>query len=96
MQKAPATDDEMEKARNQFIARFILGRESVQAKADFLGRCAVLLGDPERYNTELAKYQAVTAADVQRVMKQYLDPARQVKIWVEPGAAPAATPPPAQ
>jgi zinc protease len=96
MQKAPVTDEEMDKARNQFIARFILGRESVQAKADFLGRCAVLLGDPERYNTELAKYQAVTAADVQRVMKQYLDPARQVKIWVEPGAAPAATPPPAQ
>ena len=92
MQKTPVSDEEMDKARNQFIARFILGRESVQAKADFLGRCAVLLGDPERYNSELAKYQAVTAADVQRVMKQYLDPARQVKIWVEPGAAPAAAP----
>lgn len=86
MMEAPVTDEEIEKARNQFVARFIIGREGVQAKADFLGRCAVLLGDPERYNSELERYRAVTAADVLRVMKQYLDPRRQVKIWVEPGA----------
>ena len=91
MREKPVTEEELEKARNQFIARFVTGRESMQAKADFLAQCAVQLGDPERYNTELERYQKVTAEDVQRVMKQYLDPARQVKIWVEPGAAaPAA------
>lgn len=85
LRAVPPPGEEIEKARNQFAARFVLGRESVQDKADFLGRCAVLLGDPERYHTEQERYDAVTAHDVQRVMQTYLDPARQVKIWIEPG-----------
>lgn len=93
MREQPVTDAEIEKARNQFIARFILGRETVQAKADLLGRSAVLLGDAGRYHTELENYRRVTASDVRRVMRQYLDPRRQVKIWVEPGAASAAPAP---
>lgn len=92
MREQPVTEAEIEKARNQFIARFVLGRETVQAKADLLGRCTVLLGDPNRYHTELDHYRQVTAGDVQRVMRQYLDPKRQVKIWVEPGAASPAAP----
>ena len=31
----------------------------------------MLLGDPNRVNTELDKLQAVTAADVQRVARKY-------------------------
>jgi zinc protease len=85
MQENPVTEEELEKARNQILARFILGRESVQGKADFLTVCAVQLGDPDRYNTELENYRKVNAGDVRRVMKQYLEPRRQVKIWVEPG-----------
>lgn len=86
LQDSPAPQEELGKARNQFAARFVLGREGVQAKADFLGRCAVLLGDAQRYHTERERYESVTAGDIQRVMRQYLDPARQVKIWIEPGA----------
>lgn len=80
----PVSDEELSKAKNQTIAGFIIGRESVQAKADFLGKCAVLLGDPERYNTELEKYRKVSAADVQRVSKKYLTRNNQTKLWVYP------------
>ena len=44
-----------------------MGRQTAQEKADALGAAAVLRGNPELYNTELANYQKVTAADVQRV-----------------------------
>ncbi|NWF85310.1 MAG: insulinase family protein [Bryobacteraceae bacterium] len=84
MAEKPVSDEELTKAKNKTIASFITGREGVQAKADFLGRCAVLLGDPNLYNLELEKYRKVTAADVQRVIKTYLAKNAQTKIWVHP------------
>ncbi len=84
MQKEAVAGDELTKAKNQIIAGFILGREGVQSKADFLGRCAVLLGDPNRYNTELDNYRKVTAADVQRVVSKYLAADKQTRLWVKP------------
>lgn len=84
MAEKPVAADELEKAKNQTIAGFILGREGVQAKADFLGRCAVLLKDATRYNNELEKYRKVTAADVQRVVKQYLGKTNQTRVFIAP------------
>lgn len=89
MAEKPVSDEELGKAKNQTVAGFILGREGVQAKADFLGKCAVLLGDADRYNTELERYRAVTAADVQRVVKQYLAKTNQTKLWIHPEKADA-------
>lgn len=88
MAEKPVAGEELAKARNQTIAGFILGRESVQAKADFLGRCAVLLNDAERYNTELDHYSKVTAADVQRVVKKYLDRTNQTRVFIAPDPSP--------
>jgi zinc protease len=84
MKNAPVPADELEKAKNQIVARFIIGRQSVQEKADALGAAAVLHGDPERYNTELAHYQGVTAADVQRVCQKYLTASNETRMWVSP------------
>jgi zinc protease len=84
MADKPVADDELAKAKNQTIAGFIIGRETVQSKADFLGRCAVLLNDPLRYNTELEKYRKVTAADVQRVVKQYLTKTNETRVFIAP------------
>ncbi len=78
------TTEELEKAKNQIIASFILGREGVQAKASFLGQCAVLLHDANRYNTEIEAYRKVTAADIQRVVKQYLAPEHETRVFIRP------------
>ena len=84
---APPTAEEIQKAKNQIVARLVVGRETMQEKADALGAAASLLGDPQRYNTELAKYQAVTAADVQRVVAAYLAAPRETRLFITPAAA---------
>lgn len=77
---AAPSDAELTKAKNQLIAGFITGREGVQAKGDSLGRCAVLLGNPERYNGELERFRQVTAEDVRRVTAQYLNPEKLTRL----------------
>jgi len=84
MKKELVSDEELTKAKNQVISGSILGRQSVQAKADYLGNMTVLRGNPELYNTELQKYLAVTAADVQRVCQKYLRPENETRIWMQP------------
>lgn len=71
LQDTPVSAAELEKAKNQVIASQLRQRETNLGKSQALGGAAVLLGDPNRVNTELAKLQAVTAADVQRVAKKY-------------------------
>ena len=71
LQDAPVAAGELEKAKNQIIASQLRQRETNLGKSQALGGAAVLLGDPNRVNTELDKLQAVTAADVQRVAKKY-------------------------
>ncbi|MGA2598166.1 MAG: pitrilysin family protein [Bryobacteraceae bacterium] len=92
MRKAPISDEELTKAKNQTTAGFIVGRQSMQEKADLLGKVSVLEKNPELVNTELEKYQAVTAAEVQRVCAKYLVSTNEVRMWVlpedaKPGAA---------
>ena len=84
MKKAPVPGDELDKAKNNVIARYVIGRQSAQAKADSLGKSAVLDDNPELYNTELDRYQALTAADVQRVCQKYLTAENETRMWVTP------------
>lgn len=84
MQTTLVTAAELEKAKNQLVTDELRTRETSNGKALALGTAAVLLGDANRVNTDLAKYQAVTAADVQRVMKKYLVPANTLAIYYLP------------
>jgi zinc protease len=78
----PVPADELEKAKTQILRGFILSRDTMQGKADALGRAAVLLGNPNIYNTELEQYRKVTAADVERVCKKYLNPTNETRLAV--------------
>ena len=78
---------ELEKAKNQLVTNELRQRETSNGKALALGSATVLLGDPNRVNTDLGKLQAVTAADVQRVMKKYLIDANRLTIIYLPEAA---------
>jgi zinc protease len=84
----PPSGEELEKVKNTIVSRLVVGRQTAQQKADDVGRSASLLGDPQRYNTELSKYQAVTAADVQRVVKQYLAEPHETRLFIQPAGAP--------
>jgi zinc protease len=87
MQETPVTKAELDKAINQLVTNQLRERETNNGKAYALAQSAVLLGDPNRVNTELARLQAVTAADVQRVMKTYFNDANRVVITYQSEAA---------
>jgi zinc protease len=87
LQDAPVPAAELEKAKNQLITNQLRERETSNGKALALGEAAVLLGDPARVNTDLARLQAVTAADVQRVMKKYFTDANRFVLYYLPEAS---------
>ena len=80
VQDQPVTKAELDKAKSQLLTNIIRERETSNGKADAIGKAAVLLGDVRRVNTDVEKLQAVTAADVQRVMKKYFGETNRVVI----------------
>ncbi len=86
MQDAPVTKAELEKAVNQLVANALRERETNSGKAFAIGNAAVLVGDVARVNTDIERLQAVTAADVQRVMKKYFSDTNRVVITYTAGA----------
>ncbi|HEV7397348.1 MAG TPA: pitrilysin family protein, partial [Pyrinomonadaceae bacterium] len=71
MQTEPVKKSELDKAINQILTYKLQNRETNEGKATALGTATVIYGDPERVNTDLDNLKAVTAADVQNVMKKY-------------------------
>jgi zinc protease len=72
---------ELEKAKNQLISRAVRQRETNDGKAIAIERAVAYLGDAKAVNNEVEMLQAVTAADVQRVMKQYFKDNNRVVIY---------------
>jgi zinc protease len=84
MKNQPVIPQELEKAKNQQMAADILGRRSAQEKADAIGRAAVIGRDPNLANASLDRFLKVTAADIQRVARQYFDKSQRTVILIEP------------
>lgn len=63
---------ELEQAKNALESRFLNAIEPVGAKADQLNDYYYAIGSPDGFQRDLDRLRAVTAADVQRVVKQYL------------------------
>ncbi|MDT7779829.1 MAG: zinc protease [Acidobacteriota bacterium] len=80
MQDEPVTKAELEKAVNQLVAGALRERETNSGKAFAIGQAAVIVGDARRVNTDIERLQAVTSADVQRVMKKYFNDRNRVVI----------------
>ena len=90
MQESPVSAAELDKAKNQLVTNQLRERETNQGKALALGDAAVLLGDPNRINTDIERLQAVTAGDVQRVMRKYFSETNRVVIDYLSESAPNA------
>jgi predicted Zn-dependent peptidase len=54
--------------------------------AHALGQAEALLGDWREAGRALARYGAVTADDVRRAAREWLDPAKRNVVWLEPEA----------
>jgi predicted Zn-dependent peptidase len=80
----PVSDEELQKAKNQILRDFILTRQTVQTRGEELGYAAVILKDANLVNTELARFLAVTPADIQRVAQKYFVPENLTLVEVYP------------
>jgi len=91
MQDAPVTAQELEKAKNQVISSAIQQRENNDGRAIIIERAIAYLGDPKAVNDEVEKLQAVTPADIQRVMRQYMKDNNRVVIYYNQAKAEVKT-----
>jgi zinc protease len=66
------TDEELRKARSTHRAEAITGRQHPLFMAEDIQIATLFLGSPQAVNTDLARFQAVTADDVRRAAAQYL------------------------
>jgi zinc protease len=85
IQNSPVTAKELAKAKNQLITRTLQEREQNDGKAIAIERAIAYQGDAAAVNTDIQKLQAVTAADVQRVMKKYFTDKNRVVIYYQNG-----------
>ncbi len=77
------TARELDEARNVIEASFLRSIQTVSGKADQLNEYYYQTGNPDGFQDDLDRLRAVTAADVQRVVRTYLQ-APRVMISVVP------------
>jgi zinc protease len=86
---SPPTAAELEKVKNQLITGAFVSRQTPFGLASAMGEAAVLEGSPARINTALEELQRVSAADVRRVIRQYVLQAHKVTLdYRQAGARP--------
>ena len=64
--------DELQKAKNQLLTNFYRQMKTISGRANQLGIAEIFLGSYEQMYSTPSRYEAVTAADVLRVAKQYI------------------------
>ncbi|MBM3908678.1 MAG: insulinase family protein [Gemmatimonadetes bacterium] len=79
------TPREIEEAKNATEASFLRGIQQVSGKADRLNAYYYQTGTPDSFQADLDRYKAVTAADVQRVVRRYLRTSRVMASVVPQG-----------
>ena len=81
IQNTPVSAKELEKAKNTIVADTLRELETNRGKAFAIGNGVIYENDPTFVNTEIKDLQAVSAADVQRVMKKYFADNNRVVIY---------------
>ena len=81
---------ELTKAKNQLASEAARRRERVADLATQIGLDGIVAKDPLRSYSVMARYDAVTAKDVQRVARKYLVPTNESVVVLQP-PAPAGT-----
>jgi zinc protease len=71
LKSAAVSEHELQKAKNQILAGHYAQLETIAGRASLLGHYDAIFGDYQKTFTLDKDFQAVTAADIQRVAKQY-------------------------
>ncbi|MGF2038655.1 MAG: pitrilysin family protein [Nostoc sp. CmiVER01] len=84
LQEQPVTTEELNRAKTQLQASYILGNQDITSQATQLGYNQTVAGDYRFIEQYLAAIAKVTPAQVQKVAKTYLNPAKQTIGFFEP------------
>ena len=68
----PVAPEELDKVKAQLLTKALIERETPEGRGLALGQALLLRGDAAAAGRELARLQAVTLADVQRVLRQHV------------------------
>ncbi len=89
----PVSAAELSEAKMEIVASELRQRETSSGRAFILGQALVSENDPHAPDANLAAVQAVTAADVQRVARTYLNEQARVSIrYQDESQRPAGVP----
>ncbi|MEH2275809.1 MAG: pitrilysin family protein [Nostoc sp.] len=84
LQQQPVTTEELNRAKTQLQASYILGNQDITSQASQLGYNQTVAGDYRFIEKYLAAIAKVTPAEVQQIAKTYLNPAKQTIGFFEP------------
>ncbi len=87
VRSAPDLGREIERAVTGIEARHVIGLQQVSERANDLSMYATQFGDPERINTELDRYRAVTGERVRRFALELLGADNRAVLTYVPLAA---------
>jgi zinc protease len=82
--RGPVTPEELARAKRLLRMELVKGLKTASGKANQLGFFEVVLGDYHKLFDLEAGWDAVTAADVQRVASTYLVPSKRTRVVLEP------------
>ncbi|MCX6150875.1 MAG: pitrilysin family protein [Ignavibacteriales bacterium] len=87
IKKDPPAERELQRAVNQYEARFTDGLENVGGfggKADLLNNYFYATGNPDYFNEDLARYKALGVNDIQAIAKTFLPDDGRVVLSIVP------------
>lgn len=76
----PIAAAELDKVKTKLLTQALVRRQTAEGKAFAIGEAVLLRGNAAAANEDLVRLQAVSAADVQRVLKKYVLDAHRVTI----------------
>jgi zinc protease len=82
--QAPPTSEELDRVKNSTETEFVRALERVSGKADRLNEYLYYTGDAGYAERDLQRFRALTAADIQRVARDYLHAKNRVTISIVP------------
>ena len=78
------TAEELTKAKNSWRSATIFGRQTALALSEAVHYAAMYLGAAEAINSDAARYESVTVADLRRVATTYLRPENSLTLLIVP------------
>ncbi len=84
----PVSDTELKRVKRVLLASLVFSRESVLGLGDSIAR-GVTTNNLDYLRTYFQRIEAVTAPELQAVVKKYFDPQKRVAVWSVPGEGPS-------